>query len=164
MAYWKPYFNVYVKKNIDYDLYSDDEKKYIVIKNLKYPLKSNIFQFNNNIAKQLYKLSNNKIMIDNIIANIEYINNGIKIDNNFYKYKGKYLEDINFYPISHFIKIKKLIDQGKYYQVEVTSDIYNEYINTIPSIYINKDKINSDNINDNIYKYLIENKFIGLVS
>jgi hypothetical protein len=164
MAYWKSYFNVYVKKNDNYDLYSDDNKKFIIIKNLKYPLKSNIFQFDNNIAKQIYKISNKKIMIDNIMANIEYMNNGIKIDNNFYEYKGKYLEDINFYPIIHFIKVKKLIDQGKYYQIELTSDIYNEYIHTIPNVYVNKNNINSNNINDNIYKYLIENKFIGLVA
>jgi hypothetical protein len=163
MAYWNSYFDKYIKNIKPFYLYSDDKKKYLIVSNNKVPLKSNIFEINNNVAKQMYKLSNNKIVMNNNIVNIEYLKNSIKIDNNEYEYQGTYLEDINFSPVKHFIKIKNIIDQNKFYQVQIVSDVYNEYTKTIPDIYINKEKILENNINDNIYKYLIENKFIGLV-
>ncbi len=163
MSYWIPYFNTYIKKIGKYDIYKNNNEVILIVDNSKVSLKNNIFIINNNIAKQIYRLSKNKIIINDIINNIEYINNknNIKINENIYIKIQMYLEDIYFLPINHNIKIKTIKELEKIYEIELFSDVYNEYIYTIPKLYINKMKINEY---ENIYKYLIQNKFIGLVS
>lgn len=164
MSYWLNYFDNYIKSNKQYKIYktNDDEKKIIIFDNTKFKLYNNIFKYNNNIAQQIYRLSNTKIILDNIIQNIENIN-GLKINDNLYEEDNDTklsLESVKFLPITHNIKVKNILDHNNHYKVNLYSDLPNEYIDKYSYIYINKEKIDPKL---DIMKYLVINKFIGQV-
>jgi hypothetical protein len=163
MAYWINIFDNYIKNNKKYKIFKKADEKYIIFDNTKYKLYNNIFKWQNNIAYQLYKLSTSKIIIDNIIYNIEN-NINLKINDNIYEediITKISLDSINFLPVSHNIKVKSILNNNKYYNVELYSDIPNEYLDKYNILYINKEKIDDNN---DIMKYLIVNKLIGSIS
>jgi hypothetical protein len=164
MAYWLNIFDNYIKTNKNYRIYkkNDDNKKIIIFDNTKFKLYNNIFKMNNNLAYQIHKLSNTKIISDNIIQNIENVN-GLKINDNLYEEDIDTkisLESINFFPITHNIKVKSILDHNNYYKVNLYPDLPNEYIYDHSCFYVDKKKLSPDL---DIMKYLVINKFIGQV-
>lgn len=155
MSYWLPYFNNYIKKNlIQYNFYED----YLILESKK--LRSNIFLIKDNNAYQIYKLSNDKIILDEKILSLKINNNNIVINNKTYNKINKNIDNLYFYPYSYNILMDNYRILENVIEIKLRCDIYNEFIETIPLIYINKNKLNNYS-EDTIKKYLLDNKFIG---
>jgi hypothetical protein len=163
--YWLSYFNNYIKKrNLNDTKIYNNENDYIIIipSNNDFPLKNNILKINTNKAYQLFRLSNDKIIIDNKIYTINLYDSSIKINNITYDKNIYDLTKLIYYPIPHTIKIQNYREINNKYEIKLFSDIPNEYINNIPLIYIHKNELNNKlSLYENIYRYLEKNKFIG---
>lgn len=165
--YWLSYFDNYIRKRnlLESKIYEyNDDKIIIVPNNNDFPLLSNIFRINGNKAYQFFSLSQNKIIINNIIHNITITDTYIKLNNSIYNLIKYDINDLKYYPIQHTIKIKNIKDISNKYQITLYSDTYNEYTKNIPLVFVDKNDINNKfPIYESIYRYLHKNKFIGSV-